>query len=53
MNRKLTLSAGGNPIAIVAKQIDMKLQKIRSRCPIYDWTGNPVSFLLDTSFVSR
>ncbi|XP_063240632.1 lysine-specific histone demethylase 1A [Bacillus rossius redtenbacheri] len=30
---------GGNPIAVLSKQINMELHKIHQKCPLYDSTG--------------
>ena len=35
---------GGNPIAIVSKQINMELHKIRQKCPLYESSGSSVSY---------
>ena len=34
---------GGNPIAIVSKQINMELHKIKQKCPLYESSGSSVS----------
>lgn len=31
---------GGNPIAILSKQINMELHKIKQKCPLYDSSGS-------------
>ena len=33
---------GGNPVAILAKQINMQLHKIKQKCPLYEANGNTV-----------
>ncbi|XP_054167068.1 lysine-specific histone demethylase 1A-like [Oppia nitens] len=33
---------GGNPVAIIAKQINMQLHKIKQKCPLYESNGNTV-----------
>ncbi|CAG0916513.1 unnamed protein product [Notodromas monacha] len=41
---------GGNPLAILARQLNTELLKIRRKCPLYEAaTGNPVSKLRDDS----
>lgn len=34
---------GGNPIAILSKQISMDLVKIKQKCPLYDNSGKIVN----------
>lgn len=34
---------GGNPIAVLSKQISMDLTKIKQKCPLYDNSGRIVS----------
>ena len=34
---------GGNPIAILSKQISMDLTKIKQKCPLYDNSGKMVT----------
>ena len=36
---------GGNPIAILSKQISMDLTKIKQKCPLYDNSGKIVKYL--------
>jgi lysine-specific histone demethylase 1 len=33
---------GGNPVAIISKQINMQLHKIKQKCPLYESNGNTV-----------
>jgi len=33
---------GGNPMAVIAKQINMQLNKIKQKCPLYESNGNTV-----------
>lgn len=33
----------GNPITIIAKQLDLELKKIKSQCPLFGPNGKPVS----------
>ena len=35
-------SLGGNPVSILARQIDLPMAPLRSRCPIYDRSGTLV-----------
>lgn len=35
-------SPGGNPLAVLAKQINMKLYQIRASCPLFDSEGKQV-----------
>ncbi|XP_033116780.1 lysine-specific histone demethylase 1A-like [Anneissia japonica] len=34
---------GGNPMAIVSKQVNMELAKIKQKCPLYQSSGNTVN----------
>lgn len=34
---------GGNPVAILSKQISMDLTKIKNKCPLYDKSGKMVN----------
>ncbi len=36
------IKSGGNPIAILSKQISMDLAKIKQKCPLYDTFGKQV-----------
>ncbi|KAK4336751.1 hypothetical protein RND71_043766 [Anisodus tanguticus] len=33
---------GGNPMTVIAKQINMQLNKIKAKCPLYESTGHTV-----------
>ena len=33
---------GGNPIAVLSRQINMELTKIAQKCPLYESIGNTV-----------
>lgn len=35
--------AGGNPMAVVSKQVNMELAKIKQKCPLYEANGQAVS----------
>jgi len=37
---------GGNPIAVLSKQISMDLTKIKQKCPLYDNSGRIVSQII-------
>ena len=41
---------GGNPLAILKRQMDLKMSKIKRRCPLYFTTG---TFMLDTCNSSK
>ncbi|TRY95101.1 hypothetical protein DNTS_016341, partial [Danionella cerebrum] len=43
---------GGNPMAVVSKQVNMELAKIKQKCPLYEANGQAVSDL-DTSDVPK
>eukprot|EP00117_Sycon_ciliatum_P042597 scpid45307/ scgid0286/ Lysine-specific histone demethylase 1A; BRAF35-HDAC complex protein BHC110; Flavin-containing amine oxidase domain-containing protein 2 len=38
---------GGNPLAVLSKQISMDLFRIRQTCPLYDTSGEPVPKSVD------
>ena len=38
---------GGNPVAVLSRQINMELHKIRSNCPLYESNGNTVPKNMD------
>lgn len=35
--------SGGNPMAVVSKQVNMELAKIKQKCPLYEANGQAVS----------
>lgn len=35
---------GGNPMAVVSKQVNMELAKIKQKCPLYEANGQAVSW---------
>lgn len=37
---------GGNPMAVVSKQVNMELAKIKQKCPLYEANGQAVSLML-------
>lgn len=37
---------GGNPMAVVSKQVNMELAKIKQKCPLYEANGQAVSLIL-------
>ncbi len=40
---KCTSLLGGNPMAVVSKQVNMELAKIKQKCPLYEANGQAVS----------
>lgn len=36
---------GGNPMAVVSKQVNMELAKIKQKCPLYEANGQAVSLI--------
>lgn len=36
---------GGNPMAVISKQVNMELAKIKQKCPLYEANGQAVSAL--------
>lgn len=34
--------AGGNPMTVVSRQVNMELHKIKQKCPLYESNGNTV-----------
>lgn len=34
---------GGNPMAVISKQVNMELAKIKQKCPLYEANGQAVS----------
>lgn len=38
--------AGGNPMAVVSKQVNMELAKIKQKCPLYEANGQAVSLVV-------
>ena len=36
---------GGNPVTVISNQVDVKLTKIRQRCPLYECNGQMVCFI--------
>lgn len=38
---------GGNPVTVLSRQINMELQKIKQKCPLYESNGTTVSFCSD------
>ena len=36
---------GGNPITIISNQVDVKLTKIRQKCPLFECGGQKVNFM--------
>ena len=44
---------GGNPITIISNQVDVKLTKIRQKCPLFECGGQKVNFMLFLSYVSH
>ncbi len=43
---------GGNPIAILSKQISMDLTKIKQKCPLYDNSGKIVKYFACSNLFS-
>lgn len=44
--QSLSLSfLGGNPMAVVSKQVNMELAKIKQKCPLYEANGQAVSLM--------
>lgn len=41
---------GGNPMAVLAKQINMELHKIRHKCPLYESNGTKVEIFKQVIF---
>lgn len=39
----LIFPSGGNPMAVVSKQVNMELAKIKQKCPLYEANGQAVS----------
>lgn len=37
--------SGGNPMAVISKQVNMELAKIKQKCPLYEANGQAVSAL--------
>lgn len=37
--------AGGNPMAVISKQVNMELAKIKQKCPLYEANGQAVSIM--------
>lgn len=35
--------SGGNPMAVISKQVNMELAKIKQKCPLYEANGQAVS----------
>lgn len=35
--------SGGNPMAVVSKQVNMELAKIKQKCPLFEANGQAVS----------
>lgn len=44
------IGAGGNPMAVISKQVNMELAKIKQKCPLYEANGQAVSFFASISF---
>lgn len=42
---KCTSLSGGNPMAVISKQVNMELAKIKQKCPLYEANGQAVSAL--------
>lgn len=40
---------GGNPMAVISKQVNMELAKIKQKCPLYEANGQAVSKALAAS----
>lgn len=36
---------GGNPMAVISKQVNMELAKIKQKCPLYEANGQAVSII--------
>lgn len=36
---------GGNPMAVISKQVNMELAKIKQKCPLYEANGQAVSMI--------
>ena len=41
-NTQVVTGLGGNPIAVLSRQINMDLTKIAQKCPLYESNGNTV-----------
>lgn len=39
------LCSGGNPMAVISKQVNMELAKIKQKCPLYEANGQAVSIM--------
>lgn len=39
----LFVCSGGNPMAVISKQVNMELAKIKQKCPLYEANGQAVS----------
>lgn len=37
--------SGGNPMAVISKQVNMELAKIKQKCPLYEANGQAVSIV--------
>lgn len=37
--------SGGNPMAVISKQVNMELAKIKQKCPLYEANGQAVSIM--------
>ena len=43
---------GGNPVTILSKQINVELQKIKQKCPLYENGGSTVRMHLPNSWLA-
>ena len=39
----LVYTAGGNPMTVMSRQVNMELHKIKQKCPLYESNGSTVS----------
>lgn len=39
----VSVCLGGNPMAVISKQVNMELAKIKQKCPLYEANGQAVS----------
>lgn len=42
---------GGNPMAVISKQVNMELAKIKQKCPLYEANGQAVSITTRLSWI--